>query len=339
LNQQQIAKLARVSRATVSKALSGSAEVSPATRERIVGIAESARYEPHGAARTLASGRTGLIGFVPLRTGNVRIDMWAAAVIEGFSAALSGGGMDLVFVSENTRFGVPKMVAQRSVDGVVIITHPHERLLESIKSHSIPCVAANLGQVEGIDVVNSDSEGGVRLAVEHLASLGHRRIAYVNTPDVDRFHRATVEDRLHAFLKAAAEMGLTAAPGGQRHCDVRERVEILHGANPPTALLCYSDIVAMFVIQALHARGLRVPEDVSVVGIDDLADARHSTPPLTSVHVPFVEMGRRAGELLLARIAEPERPFESVELPEELVVRESTGPVRKTRDKSPSDRV
>ena len=332
MSQEKIAQLAGVSRATVSKALSGSAEVARATRERIVQLARDLAYEPHGAARTLASGKTGLVGLVPLATDQLRIGTWEAAVIEGFYQAFASTGMDLVLLREESRQGLPKLVAQRAVDGVVIVSFPHDELTRWINRNKTPCVGVNLGDpqgTEGIDTVEPDSTGGVRQAIEHLASLGHRRVGYVNTwLDPSHAHRPTVAKRLRAFLATMAEMDLRASPGSDTYCEVSDRVTaLMDSSDPPTALVCYSDGVAMLAMQALHERGIRVPEDISVIGIDDVWSAMMACPPLTSVHVPFVEMGRRAGELLLARVAEPERPVERVVIPERLVVRKSTGPV------------
>ena len=330
MSQDKIARLAGVSRATVSKALSGSAEVARATRERIVQLARDLAYEPHRAARTLASGKTGLVGLVPLATDQIRIGTWTAAVIEGFCRALSASGMDIVLLREESHTGLPKLVAQRAVDGVVLISYPHEELTRWIRRNRTPCVGVNLGDVEGIDTVEPDSTGGVRQAIEHLVSLGHRRVAYVNTwLDPAHAHRPTVEKRLRAFLGTMAEMDLRASPGSDTCCEVSDRVTaLMDSSDPPTALVCYNDGVAMLAMQALYDRGIRVPDDIGVIGIDDVGDAMMACPPLTSVHVPFVKMGRRAGELLQARIAEPERSVERVVIPERLVVRKSTGPPR-----------
>ena len=163
--------------------------------------------------------------------------------MEGLYQALASTGTDLVMLREESRKGLPKLVAQRAVDGVVVITHPHDELLRFAAGIDTPCVAVNMGEVPGINTVAPDSTTGVRQAMEHLAALGHQRVAYVNTwlaPSQD--HRPTVETRLRAFLTAAAEMDLRALPGSDAHVDVAERVATLMESDaPPTALVCYSD--------------------------------------------------------------------------------------------------
>ena len=326
---EQIARLAGVSATTVSVALRDKPGVRATTKERVIRIARDLGYEPHAAASALAGGKAKLIGVAPFTSGNrFGIAPWSAAIIAGLHEAMVGQGMDVVLVREDGHVGLPRLIAQRAVGGVMISSFPHPRLVEWLKANALPCVGVNLDPVGDMDCVRSDSAGGVRHAIEHLAGLGHRRIAYINTPlPPTQYHAPTAEKRLYGFLKTMAEMSLTASPGSEAHCDVRERVAALFANDiPPTAIICYDDDLAMIAIQAVTERRLRVGVDVSVVGIDDIGYAELANPPLTCVHVPFFEMGRRGGELLLSRIAEPERPMESVELPEKLMVRKSTRP-------------
>lgn len=329
MSLEKIANLAGVSATTVSVALRNRPGVNSATRERIVRIARDLGYAPNAAASSLACGKARLIGVAPYAVSQgYFIGPHASLMIDGLSDAVHARGMDLVLINDEGRVEVPRLLTQRAVGGVMISSFPHPRLSEWLKATALPCVGANLGPVSDMDCVHSDSAGGVCQAIEHLASLGHKRIAYINT-DVPpgRHHAPTARLRLQGFLTTLAERGLIASPGSEEHSPVRERVAALLGNSaPPTAFMCYNDDVAMLAIQVLAERGLRVGVDVSVVGIDDYGSAEMANPSLTSVHVPFVEMGRRGGELLLSRIDEPDRSIESVELPETLVIRKSTGP-------------
>ncbi len=329
MSLEKIANLAGVSATTVSVALRNGPGVNSATRERIVRIARDLGYAPNAAASSLACGKARLIGVAPYTVSEgCHIGPCAAAIIDGLSDSVHERGMDVVLISDEGQTGVPRLLSQRAVGGVMISSFPHPRLLEWLKATSLPCVGVNLGLVSDMDCVHSDSAGGVHQAIEHLAALGHRRIAYINT-DIPpgRHHAPTAGMRLHGFLTTVAERGLIASPGSEIHCDVRERISALFAnGHSPTAFMCYNDDIAMVAVQALAERGLRVGPEVSVVGIDDNGSAELTNPPLATVHVPFAEMGRRGGELLLSRIDEPERPLESIELPETLVIRKSTGP-------------
>ena len=325
----QIACMAGVSPATVSAALRDKPGVRATTKERVRRIARDLGYEPHAAASALAGGKARLIGIAPFTPGDrFSITPWAAAIIGGLNERIAACGMEVVLVREEGHVGLPRLLAQRAIAGLVMASFPHPRLVEWLGANAVPCVGIDVGKARDMDSVRPDSAGGVRQAIEHLAELGHRRIAYINTPlPPAQYHAPTADIRLHGFLKTMAELSLAALPGSEIHCDVRERVAaVVAHDDPPTGLVCYSDQVAMGAIQILTERRLRVGADVSVVGIDDIGDTQLANPPLTSVHVPFIEMGRRGGELLLSRIAEPERPIESVELPEKLIIRKSTGP-------------
>lgn len=324
---EEIARLAGVSLSTVSYALSGKGNVSADTRGRVREIAEKCGYRPHGPAQSLSTGKTSLVGIASALLEGVPISFSESQVLAGLAQVLSGEGLSVVLFSEEAREGVPKTLAQQTVGGAVFLTRPRPLLAQWLRSRSVPCVAVNLERIEAMDIVRPDDDGGVHQAVEHLAQLGHRRIAYVNTflPSV-KGHPTSIEARQTAFLKTTAERDMIAAAGTQSHWDVTERIGMLIADDsPPTAFLCYNDHVAALVIDDLHQRGLRVPQDASVLGVDDIV-ADRTSPPLTSVSVPWTQMGHRAGELLLARVAAPDRPFEDIELPERLVIRRSTGP-------------
>ncbi|MFH0962780.1 MAG: LacI family DNA-binding transcriptional regulator [Planctomycetota bacterium] len=333
VNIRQVAKIAGVSKSTVSGVLSGRPGFAAATRERITEIAGSLGYQVHGAAAALASGRSRLLGIVPAGTTPFRLTVWDQATLEGFVQTAAENAMQTVLLTEITATGVPRLAARRQVDGAAFMIQPHPGVLEQLLKQSVPCVAINLdtSALPPTDVVRPDDASGVEQAVRHLASLGHRRIAYINSyaPRID-FHRPSLETRLAAYVGCMSALRLDASPGYDVCCAVDERVAgLLAVEEPPTALLCYSDDTARRAIGALADRGLRVPQDVSVVGIDDL-----ETPPgyplsdLTSVYVPFEEMGARAAKLLCERLNDPLRPVQHVVLPEHLVVRQTTAAPR-----------
>jgi len=288
-------------------------------------------YEPHGMASALSSGKSGVIGIVPWSLEPFALTVSDLGMINGFTNRVLAGDLEVLLVGRRTEGGIPRMLARRFLDGAAFLSSPDERLLSWLRSRSVPCVTVNVGPGGDIDAVYADNEGGVRQAIEHLIALGHKRIAYVSpSKPLSESHIPSVRARLAGFMSSMAEFGASAPPGSDAHCSPEARLAaLLAGDAPPTALVCYDDWVAMPIIQQLHLRGLRVPEDMSVIGINDIGPDEFTFPALTSVRVPFEEMGKRAADVLLARIADPERPFESVKLPETLVIRKSTAPAPK----------
>ena len=333
MNIRQIAKIAGVSKSTVSGVLSGRPGFAATTRERIFRMADSLGYQVHGAAAALASGRSNLLGIMPAAASPFRLTVWDQAIIEGFVQAAGENRMQTVLMTEVASCGVPKALDRRYVDGVALMIRSHPAVTDRLVGQSVPCVAVDLDQqqIPQIDVVYPDDRAGVEQAIRYLVSLGHRRIAYVNSyaARIDH-HHPSLETRQDAYLQVMSALGLSVPSGCEVCCAVEDRVDaLLADVDPPTALMCYSDDAARFAIAALGARGLRVPEDMSVVGIDDL-----ETPPgyplsdLTSVFVPFEEMGACAARLLCERLSEPDRPVQQVKLAEHLVTRQTTAAPR-----------
>ena len=322
---KRLAELANVSTATASRALSGAGSMTPSTRERIVRLAEEIGYQPYGHASALARGKSGVIGVVPGNASPLELNAWDNPVINGIIQAISTEGGEVLLVGEGAEGTVPHAIARRAVDGVILMTRVHDRIRDWLRSRRFPSVLVNAGIIEETDSVIPNDSQGVEEAIRHLVSLGHRRIGYVNTPSAAReVDIRSVTVRQAAYIKTLAEQGLQAPAGSDHHLPVEERLASLLANDPPTALVCFDDAVANRVIRVLEQKGRRVPQDVSVVGIDDLPDEAFALSDLTTVHVPFEEMGRRAVALLRQRMADPGRPVERLTLPERLVVRETT---------------
>jgi len=326
MNVRKIAAIAGCSKTTVSDALAGNAKVAARTRERIHAIARDLGYRRHGPAAMLATGRTQLLGVVLGTADPVHVSDWEVPILNGLARAVSVRGLDLVLLGEAAADGLPKGIAERRVDAAAFMTLPHPALLERVAAQAVPCVLINVN-VDGSGVVDSvwpDDAGGVRAAVAYLAGLGHRRVAYVNT--YASIHEPSVAARFSGYRRAVAEFGLASCAGGEQGEAVESRLrQLLTAGEPPTAVLCYNDYIALAAIQTLTEHGQRVPQDVNVVGIDDLdAVTRWGLPGLTSVHVPYTEMGFAAGELLLERLENANRAAVHREIPERLVVRATT---------------
>jgi len=328
-----VARRARVSVATVSYVINaGPRPVSQTTRARVLRAIQQLDYRPSEIARSLRLQRTRTIGLILPDTANPFFSAVAKGVEDagfaaGYSVLLGHSGYD---VSRERAYA--EVMISKQVDGVIYIQATTDAATaQSLLQHRIPTVAVDR-EIVGveIDCVVADNYGGSRAATEHLVKLGHRRIACIlRSPAL-----SNARERLRGYQAILAEAGLDPNPGylrfgGAGYEDGRRAVEQLFTLDPrPTAVLAFPDIVAVGAIRGIVDAGLRVPEDVSVVGFDDIPSSGFMDPALTTVAMPKREMGQRAAEVLLARIAgaEPDAAAQRIVLPAVLVVRESTAP-------------
>ncbi|HLU59454.1 MAG TPA: LacI family DNA-binding transcriptional regulator [Pseudonocardia sp.] len=326
---RDVAEAAGVSIATVSRALHGLPRVSEETRRRVLAAAAELRYVASPSAASLASGQTNAIGVVaPF------VNRWYFAVIvHSAEERLRKAGYDLLLYSLGTnaherRRAFAGTLLRKRVDGVLVLgLHPTPEEVAALSAVGGP-VAIVGAEVPGWASVRIDDEAAARCAVRHLLDLGHRRIGFIGGDD--ELHTAMPADRRLGYRAELAAAGLPTRPeleavggftvtGGH---DAAERLLAL--PERPTALFAASDEMAMGALQAARRSGLRVPEDVSVIGIDDHEMAH--LMELTTVAQPVVAQGTLAAEMILAALTEPERPPPAVTVPTELVVRGSTGP-------------
>jgi LacI family transcriptional regulator len=327
---RQIADLAGVSIATVSRVLNGRGDVSDETRDLVSRVIRENGYTANRNARGLSAGRTGLVGIlVPLV-----YPAYFSAILAGAAEALSERNLQIVLSPTGHQHDREVSVLDRLhglTDGALIILPEEssdelERLLDS--GYRFVVLDPLMPLDERIPSVSAAHMSGADQAMRHLLELGHRRIAQITGP---RGWLAT-EDRRRAYRAALAAAGVPP----DRALEVEAEPEIPPGREaaeylldlpePPTAIFGFNDNIAIGAIQAARARGLRVPEDLSIVGFDDVEHATIVTPELTTVRQPLAEMGRTAVSLLI-RLLERQR-FETlhVELATRLVVRDSTAP-------------
>ena len=333
---RELARLSGVSIGTVSRALNGYADVRPETRERIMRLAEELEYTPSASARTLVTQRSHVVG-VFLDTGEGHPDLqhpFFHEVLAGVKDTAGAAGFDLLlFASEQPGNGYGphsyiKRCRHHNVDGVVLMGVDHDDdEVRRLANSTIPCVGVDV-ELGGRDCsfAASDNVQGSLLAVRHLAELGHRRIATIAGPVETR----PGLDRLRGYREGLAAAGLAFrdeyVTGGDFYVESGERAaaELLALAEPPTAIVAAADLMAVGAMRAAAAAGLRVPDDVSVVGFDDILLAAHLQPGLTTLRQDKAGIGAAAASLLLARIAgDAEAPDEAI-LPVELIVRGTT---------------
>ncbi len=325
-----IARLAGVSVPTVSRVINGRSDVSPQTRERVEEL-----LTRHGYRRRPASMRTssGLIDLV----FNDLDSPWAVEIIRGVEDVAHAAGIGTV-VSAIHRRTVPAKqwldnMRSRATEGVIFVISTLEPPLQAeLRRLNIPVVIVDPSGVppQEAPTIGATNWAGSLRATEHLIGLGHRRIGFIAGPPQLMCSRARLDGYRTALETAGVsfdddlvfqgdfyhESGFT---GGSR---------LLQLPEPPTAIFASSDQMALGVYEAVRRAGLRVPDDVSVVGFDDLPEVRWSSPPLTTVRQPLAEMGMVAARTVL-RLAQREK-IESprIELATELVVRDSTAPPR-----------
>lgn len=331
-----VARVAGVSHQTVSRVINDHAGVRPATRVRVQAAMVELAYRPNRAARALVTGRSGLVGVVAVNT----IEHGPASIVAGLEHAARAAGYFLVIasVSEPQRDSLSEAVDRlvlHGVDGLVVLAPlaSAEAVLADLPD-AVTVVVVE-GDAHGrYATVNVDQAGGARLAVEHLLGLGHHGVWHVAGP------RSWWEAsrRLAGWQEALAAAGIQAPPHLSGDWSARsgyDAGQMLARIPEVTGIFAANDQMALGVLRALHETGRRVPDDVSVMGFDDIPEAAYLTPPLTTVRQDFDEVGRRALQLLLDQLvsdADATPAPVSVTVPASLVVRASTGAAPATHD-------
>lgn len=330
---RQIGDLVGVSQSTVSRVLSGAPSVvpvAPETRERILKLVAELGYVPNPLARALRSSRTGLLGLI-VRDIN---DPFFAAAIAAITAEARAREYSVVLghadSSADKAIALRELLAVGHCEGALLLGDLRDQavLWTDASEHGIPLVGLWQGAREShIPVVNVDNAEGIRLAIDHLMELGHRRIGFLQggrTGDglergsafVDYMETHGLAVRAECINVADNNYAATTAAAD----------ELLACAERPTAIMCSTDVAAVGALKAAHERGLRVPEDLSVVGFDDIPLAGYTIPALTTIRQPMRELSERAIALLIERITEPaDSRARLVTVAPTLVVRHSTG--------------
>jgi len=328
---RDLARLAGVSAATVSRALRDHPRISTQTRARIKALARRVGYRPNPRARALLGGKVDSIGFIigRCRQPFMTLNNFYGPTLGVVSTALEEADYNLVVLTDRSVDGsdsvLPKMIGERHVAGVIVCEALDGALRRELEDFSFPCVQIDTSDRAPTNCVYPEDEKAGLLALRYLATLGHRDIAYVNSYlDIHICART----RLEGYLAGMAELGFKARPGyGVRL--VEERLAELFAGKPyPTALFCFDDDVAIEALEFLWRRRIRVPDEVSLVGVNDTPMSQRVVPKLTTVGTHAEAMGKAACEMLFQRIKTgkdvPSRAFAP-----ELIVRESAAEARK----------
>jgi LacI family transcriptional regulator len=340
VNLKMLAEYLKLSQTTVSLVLNNSPSaksIPQETRQRVLEAAKRYNYRPNYFARSLRQSRSMSIGVL------------APDLSEGYFTRVMGGVVEELAAAHYFYFtachdwkrdlieAYPRMLVERAVDGFLLLNTPADHI-----AVPVPVVALSAhSAVENVTNIVLDHHLAVQQALTHLHELGHRRIAIMRGPHAI----PDSEFRWESIQQVARELGLKLDPAHVIRIDsagwsmktghhpmapeigYKPMQALLKKSRDFTAIFCFNDIAAIGTIRALKEAGIRVPEDVSVVGFDDILSAAYFTPSLTTVRQPLAEMGQRGAQVLLERIANRDKDYSAeIVMTPELVIRESTGP-------------
>ncbi len=328
-----IARAANVSIATVSRTINHVPTVNPRIAKRVWEVIDELDYFPNTQARALVSGRSKLFGLIVSEITNP----FFPELIQGFEDIAVEHGYEILVSSTNhdprRMSHCIRRMLERKVEGVAIMTFGiEEPLLDQLAKRNVPLVFIDIGPKRpGISLLKVDYHHGIRQGVQHLAALGHRNIAFISGPAT--LHSA--QSRLSAFSTSLKECGI--APHSEWIIEgnhtmeggiaAMERLLAANAKKMPTAVMCSNDMTAIGVLHKLYRAGLRVPDDLSVIGFDDIHITEVTIPPLTTVQMSRFELARAAVTALRAHVENPDDPApkRDYKIQTDLIVRESTG--------------
>lgn len=330
---REIAKAAGCSTATVSKAMNGYPHVNSATREKILSVARELGFTPNYFAKSLMTKRSYLIGIL-------MVDYWRLGIvhplfggmIEGFKSKVESRGYELLIIKNEytgTNANFVEHCLQRGIEGVfLVITNGMTKCITELAKSNLPCVSVDL-RCEGISTVLTDNEKGGYDAVNHLISLGHSKIAHIAVND----DKPAGRDRLEGYRRAMESAGFAFDPelvqtaaNFSPQAGTHAMSTLLARRDDITAVFASSDVLAFGAVAALRERGISVPEQMSVIGFDDIDTAIYFSPPLTTMRQNRAGIGHIAGDIMVDLIENQSLAQSHLTLPAELVLRGSTAP-------------
>jgi DNA-binding LacI/PurR family transcriptional regulator len=326
---QEVARIANVSTATISRVLNGSPKVKPETFKRIKQVIEDLRYVPNTSARTLRVGRSQLLGLIVSDINNP----FFPELIDSFEAKARERNIDVVFTHTNYQSErlehCLKRLIERNVDGIAVCTsETNHDAFEFAALRSVPFVLLNQeGSQTPYNNIHVDHMSGALEAIQHLHGLGHRRIGFISGPS--SFH--STKNRLITFFAAMKACKLRVKEQwvveGDLHMEGGHAAmeKILQNSERPTALFCTNDMMAFGALQAAHQHNISVPDMLSIIGFDNLPVCDLVTPPLSSVDIPRRDIASHAFNMLLKASSLPEKKkLPTPKVKTKLVLRSST---------------
>ena len=324
-----VAKLCGYSKATVSRAFASPEQVSEKTRNKIYQAAQQLNYTPDAIARAMVRGRTDNIGFIIYeKQYPVVMNPFYSPIFESVMQTCGREGYSL-FISSHGDLKLPngQTCVKKQLDGIILAGHSDEQLVSDLRRQNMPVVLLNNElDMDDLTCITTDQYGGAALAMRHLIEKGHRRIGLL----AGNFSPHVYMSRYNAYRDVLTENGCEIDPQLIKTIEptVEDAIEstqkLLALENRPTALFCTNDTIAIGAVKAILRSGLRIPEDIAVVGYDDSENSRMIEPELTTVQVDKTAMGRLAAERLIALIEGEAPRKETIQTTVKLVVRKST---------------
>jgi len=332
----EVAKVAGVSAATVSKVINNYPDVSDKTRKKIKKILEDMKFRPNSDAQSLATKKTWTLGIIYFEDSNIGLKHpFFSAVIESFKRQSEKHGYSLLFGSKNNRLKNKTFLEYfryKKVDGIAVIcSNPYEEeVLELIESE-FPVVFIDFHH-NNASTVTSNNYEGCKMAVEYLYNLGHRKIAHITGMKQDNNYISNLREQ--AYVDEMKKLNLDIKEGyiqKGNNFDFQggydAMLELLKLKDRPTAVFAASDKTAFGAIEAVKSMNLRVPEDISIIGFDDIEACLYTTPKLTTIRQNCDEIGKKAADILVDEIDGDIKESISSIIPVQLIVRESCGKI------------
>lgn len=334
---KDVAELAKVHPSTVSRVFSGSEKISQSTRLRVIRAAEQLNFYPNAIARSLSTQRAYTLGMIiPYTHEEFFLDPFFPQILRGMTAVICPNGFRVVLAGANALEDEPHLALEltrsRQVDGMIVqASRVNVDATTTLLSEGLPFVLLGRPVKDSPNIwwVEVDAQTSTDEAVSHLVELGHKRIGFIGgDPSL-----VVTLDRLQGYRQALRRAGLVFSKGLVKYGGFRQdggaqamNQFLAMGGGMPSAVYAANDLMAVGAMQAVHARGLSVPHDCSVVGSNDSEAAMLVTPHLTSSQVPYYNLGREAARALLMQLEDPSAPAIKKLLSCPLVVRESTAP-------------
>lgn len=325
-----VAERAQVSRSTVSRVLNNQPYVAPEVRDRVLDAMSSLGYQPNRAARRLRAVQSDLLGLIIPDIQNA-LFLSLVRAVEDLAYAHQ---MNVILCNtddnpEKQKSYLDVMQAQQAAGLIVVPTHPKDAaMLAPVRESGIPIVLVDR-EIHGLeaDTVIVDNVRGAHLAITHLVKLGYERIAILAGPQLLTPGRERLQGYNNALYEAEREPDKALVKIGTFKVESGYELthELMDSPNPPDAIFASNNLMALGCLRALHERRVRIPDDVALVGFDDMPWAEDLNPPLTAVAQPSYELGNQALELLLKRMRNPDAPYRKVMLQPRLIIRKSCG--------------
>jgi LacI family transcriptional regulator/LacI family purine nucleotide synthesis repressor len=343
---KDVAKRAAVSKATVSYVLNNNPDqaISDAVKKRVWDAAYALNYHPAAVAVGLARRRSRNIGVILQKDNSAIVNPFYSFIIQGIVDETMEQDYNLLFSHVGSTYpghrSLPKIIREANVAGVIFVSRIYPRMVHDIQESGIPVVAIDpYPSARGIDSVQIDNYQGGKLAADFLVGLGHQHFVFFGRVS----DRPSIVQRCEGFVRELARHGVSFSrkqdivscsqpvfpEGYARGC------ELLRRKREVTAVFCASDLMAAGLLRAAHEQGRSVPNDLSVVGFDDIMMSNYTAPPLTTVYVPKQQMGRLGVARLLEMVERRTRKATKAVVPVELLVRGSTAPCTVAEGRKP----